>query len=600
MLALVLGLSGCSGADLTSAPASEQNSAGAPTYAPAETDAAPGTAAAEVFIELVSHGQSEYAIVYSGDLDDSPRPAGKSTSGYDVEVEEAVNIQKYIKSLTGCEIPLLKDCDSTGEKEILIGETARPEYQAAAQSIAVNEYGAALQGEKLVLAAHNLSTVILASSVLKTLLRTYTAEESDGTKSIRIPSGTRLMERSNSWYTDFPEFAGGTLRGTYDCGNNTLEYLYEGVPEQDFRSYWKTLEDAGFRREASSNLFGLLSATYVGDKGMLHFYYIPADDALRLISAPDGQYDLPDHWTGENPAEDPVTTPRVIQFPTKYASNVAAGMGYVMTLSDGSFIVMDGGKDGGIGNAMKLLDLLKKMNARPDGQIVIAAWIVTHDHTDHFTNFQSLIHSFGSQIRLEAIYINGTARSAVMNSGDPAYYIAGSYKEISEKVGGTRLIKLHAGMHFFIRDAEFEILFSQDDIYPERCHTFNDTSTVLRMTFGGNTFLWTGDGQSIPSEVLVRWYGDRVESDFIQVAHHGAPGLSTECYEAFRGTTLFWPDVRESFLKQITGTYYKDGDCMASRYLYETYGEDHIYTADQVTVFSLPYHPGDPVGEWEY
>ena len=60
-------------------------------------------------------------------------------------------------------------------------------------------------------------------------------------------------------------------------------------------------------------------------------------------------------------------------------------MTYIITLEDGSFIVIDGGSNGG-SNVELLHKKLQELNKR-EGTPVIAAWYLTHIHQDHCPAF---------------------------------------------------------------------------------------------------------------------------------------------------------------------------------------------------------------------
>ncbi|MBO7376037.1 MAG: hypothetical protein J6V01_02935, partial [Clostridia bacterium] len=323
----------------------------------------------------------------------------------------------------------------------------------------------------------------------------------------------------------------------------------------------------------------------------LHVIFVPKDKTVRIISAPAGSYTLPEYTTAESvPTFVKITEPKITQLSFNYSAG-NFGMCYIITLSDGSFIVFDGGGyNASYGDDARLFNALKGLNKRTDGKIVIAAWIVTHEHWDHFMNFCTMANAHTSQIVIERCYFNFPAAAGVTNSNNPNYYYSRNFPAMSTAYGGLVTVKLHTGMKFWIRDAEFEVLSTQEDIYPGRCNYFNETTTVTRMKLGGNTVMWLGDAKNYASKVLINRYGNYIESDIVQVAHHGYDGIQQGAYVLMNPKTLLWPTSSENFESQITGKTYS-----VDKYLYDKVGRNNIIVADKVKTITLPFTNGDPV-----
>ena len=112
--------------------------------------------------------------------------------------------------------------------------------------------------------------------------------------------------------------------------------------------------------------------------------------------------------------------------------------------------------------------------------------------------------------------------------------------------------KVRTGWKFYIRNVEFEVLFTHEDLCPERINFFNESSTAIRMTIyntdgQGNrqgtptTALWLGDLYVKGSQFLRATYGDYLQSDMCQVAHHGYNGCEWELYQLVQPKCLWWP-----------------------------------------------------------
>ena len=87
------------------------------------------------------------------------------------------------------------------------------------------------------------------------------------------------------------------------------------------------------------------------------------------------------------------------------------GMGYVITLEDGSYLIVDGGMNqagGGGQDEVMLYNYLQSHNQRTDGKIVIAAWVFTHEHDDHVSLFLDFSSLYAKTVVLETILWNFT------------------------------------------------------------------------------------------------------------------------------------------------------------------------------------------------
>lgn len=87
------------------------------------------------------------------------------------------------------------------------------------------------------------------------------------------------------------------------------------------------------------------------------------------------------------------------------------------------------------------------------------------------------------------------------------------------------LLKPHAGQNFTLSNAKVEILQTHECYTAYGCNEmpedFNDTSTVLKITFDSKVFLMLGDINKIGEAQLLKHYSeDTLKSDLVQAAHH--------------------------------------------------------------------------------
>ena len=367
-------------------------------------------------MELVSGGKCRYSVVYREGLDNT---AGTSSNDrFDYEVQLALDVRDRLVKLTAAAVSIstdwLKAGDSAEDKyEILIGDTKRPETAAVKAQLGAADWCVKAVGKKIVICGWTENTVGMAVGAFLSLLDQSVTIAGDGSKGISLINFEGLNGTYSEWITDIPEYDGGELSGCVDANYSELEYYISGTTAAEFSAYRAKLEAAGyklyFENEAAGNLF----ATYTSSGVMIHTYYVAYQNATRIITGPlDGEVSLP-NVKAESYTK--VTESAITQMTLDYASG-NFGMCYVITLEDGSFIVFDGGGSNGNKDHIRLYNLLNKLNKRPDGKIVIAAWILTHEHWDHFMVFYNFCNTYGRQVTVEQFIANTPSKVVGHNS----------------------------------------------------------------------------------------------------------------------------------------------------------------------------------------
>ena len=202
------------------------------------------------------------------------------------------------------------------------------------------------------------------------------------------------------------------------------------------------------------------------------------------------------------------------------------GMSYVIRLGDGRFILIDGGF---------IYDsdcdaLWETLVAQAEGTTpVIAAWVLTHQHEDHFHCFLRFMEKHEKDVILEKVLFNFPAHD------DFEHYpeLARDNSKLPNSRGYVKIPELyawvekcgilqftpHTGQKYRIGDAALECLASMDDTI-HVTQNGNATSLVLRMELGGQVILWTADAGCSYAKLAER-YGHYLKADILQIPHHG-------------------------------------------------------------------------------
>lgn len=294
------------------------------------------------------------------------------------------------------------------------------------------------------------------------------------------------------------------------------------------------LEELGLyplqRREISRVRF----AAY-GD-GTQTVYLTVAEAEVRLVWEP-GQT-LPAADSGPS-----VTTPLLTQLHLRYFA-YDCGMGYVIRLWDGRFVLIDGSM-AEAGEAEHLLELLERQNVLP-GVPRVAAWFITHAHDDHYQLFTDVMTRFPHRLKVERLLRNFPlpGKSGRFSSTCPAFLAA------EESVPGMAQIMPHTGQRYEFGGVRFDILYTSDDLCPEFNGNLNETSLVMRMETAGRRVLWLADASALACGILCRRYDrETLGCDLLQVGHHGYWGSSPMLDRLADPEALLWP-VPESRLEE--------------------------------------------------
>ncbi|MBE6690728.1 MAG: hypothetical protein E7590_05540 [Ruminococcaceae bacterium] len=478
-------------------------------------------------------------------------------------------------------MPNKMDNGPVSDYEILVGNMdEREDVKEELLKLEADEYGLVIKNGKIMVLAWNDVTLAAANQLFMDMVSACITEDEDGNVICDVPSACSVkLKLKTEWVTDFPKPEGNgiVLDGTLDVGDNSLEYIYSGtgVNTDSFKAYCDTLEAEGFETIAAESVWeGSSFRTYLNaETGVtLHVYhsaYTYAEDysecksvlpSIRIIAASTEHVTTPDSSILNTQSYTNRTQSKITQLKLDFAVG-SFGNSYVITLADGTFIIYDGGLGKGgttdMDNTWAVLNALYKevFGKDPDSQnpIHVRAWILSHEHADHSTVLTQFLTYFGKKgtFRLDNFLFNGISDSERVNSNNPGSGIHGKHMDsLKNKVtGGFDHIKMHTGQTFYFANLKMEILYTHEDSYPKRLEYFNNSSTIFRTTFmdTGETMIWLGDSERIGGAHILGMYGPTLDSDMVQVAHHGWNGVTTNTYDVIAPEVVWWPTSVSNF-----------------------------------------------------
>lgn len=309
----------------------------------------------------------------------------------------------------------------------------------------------------------------------------------------------------------------------YDCGKGCEMLLFENCTKADFELQCRMAENAGGRLYDCHELKNNIFKTYISEK-LIHIYFCENEKKLRIIADPNK------NLFKNSPEACPNTHPATLwQFEVDH-SLIDCGMCYIVRCCDGSFFVIDSAHMYSVNDDKRIIEFLKNQNGGK--KPVVAGWFISHGHDDHVSKLNDIIDYHRDEIEIEAIYYNFPPSSHRDGHywGECNHAITARFEKSLKENSDIKCINLHAGQHFYIRNLEFIVLCTHEDVYPNSVRDYNDSTTSLMMHVQGSKVLFPGDSSIESDKVIVPRWGDYLKCDVVQVSHHGHTGTSTEFY----------------------------------------------------------------------
>ena len=204
-------------------------------------------------------------------------------------------------------------------------------------------------------------------------------------------------------------------------------------------------------------------------------------------------------------------------------------MSYVVEYENERLFVIDGGRKA---DAEYLHSFLMERGGK------ITGWFITHPHDDHVgALIELLMEPRGLEIDavygsfLEELFMELCQQNRVENYRQLEIALAKSQVE---------LIRTRPGLNLKIGHTQIKVL---SDINPEISHNcMNNSSIVYKFSDLTKTVLFLGDlGVEGGRKLLLSEYGDQLNSDYVQMAHHGQHGVNFEFYKKISPKGCLWP-----------------------------------------------------------
>lgn len=484
------------------------------------------------------------------------------------EANLATRLQGAIFQRTRKQIGIVRDSEveNVANGAIIIGRTSLPESVAIYDELPVRSAVAKVENGRLIIAFTRESSGAYAVSRLTAAL------VGDHKSVVGIPLDFSVSHSTLPVLSDMPS------RDGYEVLNNgqDSEMLFGSGDAEAFDSYCKELSDIGFKKLSEREERGNLFATYRGEDIYVYVYYTAHTGRIRILTGPIDELAMEDYSTGAAASY----TPYIASIPQP-----DNGLGFIMRLPDGRFIIHDGGYSGD-DRVYKTLRTLV-----PEGEIVIAAWFISHPHTDHYSGMTDFLinHGKDEDIKIERFMLNFTdvkRYSAIDVVENVEWHVNYVHRILREKAPEVPVIKLHTGQLIDFGGATVEILYTVEDLMPTTLPNINDSSMAMRIELGGSSIILLADTAYTSGPILHEMWGEHLKSDIVQVSHHGQWPSVESIYHDIAAEVVLVPARFARYKYDIDGKNWKKQTAAIL-----SYAKDLYVTCDEVVKLQLPYLP---------
>ncbi len=361
-------------------------------------------------------------------------------------------------------------------------------------------------------------------------------------------------------------------------GEGVYVHSYSDVLPKEFEGYLDEIVSLGYELVEEHSLSVNSFLTFRKGNDAIFAAYYPNIGEMRIVAEPDSNFFGYKDVGGRRK-----TSMLVTQIDLE-----DHGMSYVLRLPDGRFVIIDGGREWEP-EADKLMNVIREQNILE--KPVIAAWIFTHPHCDHYRAFYPFHDKYFNEVTIEKFLYNfpeatkeDLESDLVPSPTDKEIKLLPKFKALIDGLG-IPVYRVHTGQVFTFADCKIEILSSPDDVFFSPIGSYNLISLVMKMTYEGQVTLWNSDAFLEEAKLALRW-GEYLKSDIYQITHHGFQGGDTKVNHLANPRVCLLP-VEETNAYQYIDYYF---DTNLDLFYNLNVDEIIVGSTGNITI-ELPYEP---------
>ena len=463
----------------------------------------------------------------------------RSETANSTDKEAYVELRELLGKKTGTTPKMETDFVSAFEEKydgpaILIGDTNYEESETLNATVKNNQYAAKLIGNKYVISYKCKDGFEEVFTRIKAKINSC----KDGY--ITIDESWNI-EGTLKDISFVPDIKGGWDE-SFEGGQGSTYCLKEDTSLAQYESYLKVLAENGFEHHSGKRIAECAFDLLYTEDTIAYVMYFSNTETIKISMDKRSTFALP--TLEEENIYEKTTDATITQ--VGLGDSLDNGMLYISKMSDGSFIIVDGGVSAGY-----IYDSLVKLSGQTTG-IRIAAWLLTHHHSDHAEGFLATSSKYGDRLIVEKV-IHCQPRPDQLRPGEGSDYeavkdrIVNGIRNFKATNRSLEQIKAHPGMEIYIRDAKITVLATIDTVEPKIISNVNNASMVFRMEVGEKSIIFLGDSEPMQTKAMYAQFGEEnFRCDALQLAHHGYGNTNTGndqnvINEASNATVVFCP-----------------------------------------------------------
>lgn len=212
------------------------------------------------------------------------------------------------------------------------------------------------------------------------------------------------------------------------------------------------------------------------------------------------------------------------------SATASQNMSYVITTRSGKVIVVDGGLEA---DAPHLVEVIKSKGCK------VSAWFLSHPHSDHVGAITKIVNDGMDGISIDAVYYNIREQAWYEQNEKYRADTVAKFRDAMAKLPeGVVHSNVQRGTVINLDDVSVHVI---NNPYYLPTNSINNSSVVYRMDFGPTRVLFLGDMGAEAGEAMIKDVpASELDSDIVQMAHHGQYGVTKEVYQIISPKICMW------------------------------------------------------------